>query len=242
MSRTIVISQSMYFPWVGMLEQIRLADIFVHYDDVQYSKGSFSNRVQVKGVNGVSWMTLPLRDYHLGQRIDEVMLDERTDWRSKHREILRQAYLKAAFREEMLKLVDCVFSQDAMTVADVSRQSMLELARYFSLDSTDFVSSRGLPVPGTSSERVCDIVDHLKGNVYVTGHGARNYLNHALFDEKGISVEYMQYKRTPYPQLHGDFTPYVTALDLVANCGVKGIKFIQSGAISWREFTQQSDG
>lgn len=239
MSRTIVISQSMYFPWVGLLEQIRLADVFVHYDDVQYSKGSFSNRVQVKGINGVNWMTLPLRDYHLGQRIDEVMLDERTDWRSKHREILRQAYLKAPFREEMLRLVDCVFAQNTATVADVSRQSMLELASYFGLDKANFVSSRTLPIPGASSERVCDIVEHLKGDVYVTGHGARHYLNHGLFEGKGIAVEYMQYERIPYPQLHSDFTPYVTALDLVANCGVEGAAFIQSGTINWKEFVEQ---
>jgi hypothetical protein len=241
MSRTIVISQSMYFPWVGLLEQIRLADIFVHYDDVQYSKGSFSNRVQVKGVNGVSWMTLPLRDYHLGQRIDEVMLDNRTDWRGKHREILRQAYLKAPFREDMLAIVDRVFARDAATVADVSRQSMLELAAYFGLDRAHFLSSQTLPVPGASSERVCDIVEHLQGTVYITGHGARNYLNHTLFEEKGISVEYMQYERTPYPQLHGDFTPYVTALDLVANCGVEGGKMIRSGTVGWKAFAKQPD-
>lgn len=238
MSRNIVISQSMYFPWVGLLEQIRLADVFVHYDDVQYSKGSFSNRVQVKGANGVSWMTLPLRDYHLGQRIDEVMLDERTDWRSKHREILRQAYLKAPFRDEMLALVDRVFAQNAVTVADISRQSMLELAAYFGLDRAHFLSSQMLPIPGASSERVCDIVEHLEGTVYITGHGARNYLNHALFEEKGITVEYMQYERTPYPQLNGDFTPYVTALDLLANCGAEGAKMIHSGTIGWKEFTR----
>lgn len=238
MNRTIVISQSMYFPWVGLLEQIRLADIFVHYDDVQYSKGSFSNRVQVKGINGIGWMTLPLRDYHLGQRIDEVMLDDRIDWRSKHREMLRQAYRKAPFRDEMLGVVDRVFDQAAVTVADISRLSMLELSTYFGLARPQFLSSQVLPVLGASSERVCNIVEHLEGTIYITGHGARNYLNHGLFAEKGISVEYMRYERTPYPQLHGDFTPYVTALDLIANCGLEGAAWIHSGTIGWKEFTQ----
>ncbi|NBX37756.1 MAG: hypothetical protein EBR10_11170, partial [Planctomycetes bacterium] len=48
----IVISQSMYFPWVGFLEQMSLADIFVVYDDVQFSKGSFTSRVQAKTAAG----------------------------------------------------------------------------------------------------------------------------------------------------------------------------------------------
>lgn len=236
MSLNIVISQSMYFPWVGMLEQIRLADVFVHYDDVQYSRGSFTNRVQVKGPKGVTWLTLPLKDFHFGQRIDEVMLDDRTDWRAKHRDILRQNYLKAPFREDMLGLVDRVFAHELVTVADVSRRSMLELAAYFKLDRARFVFSHDLPIDGSSSERVCDIVEHLGGTNYITGHGARNYLNHALFESKGISVAYMDYQRTPYPQLHGDFTPYVTALDLVANCGTAGADMIHSGTLDWKEF------
>jgi len=56
----IVITQSMLFPWVGMLEQIKLANIVVHYDDVQYSKGSYVNRVQLKMPEGIKWMTIPL--------------------------------------------------------------------------------------------------------------------------------------------------------------------------------------
>ena len=46
--KTVVISQPMYFPWVGMLEQMALADVWVHLDDAQFSKGGFFNRVQIK--------------------------------------------------------------------------------------------------------------------------------------------------------------------------------------------------
>ena len=41
----VVITQPMLFPWVGLLEQIMLADVLVNYADVQFSKGSFTNRV-----------------------------------------------------------------------------------------------------------------------------------------------------------------------------------------------------
>ncbi|MBZ7922817.1 WbqC family protein [Ensifer adhaerens] len=238
MARNIVISQSMYFPWVGMLEQIKLADVFVHYDDVQFSRGSFTNRVQIKTQSGTRWLTVPLKDLRLGQRIDEVLIDNRTDWRSRHRDILRQAYIKAPFAKDMLELVDGVFAKDASTIADVARNSMLALAAYFNLDRPKFVSSDALTIGGASSERVYDITAHLEGTAYITGHGARNYLDHGLFNQNGISVQYMNYERTPYPQLHGEFTPYVTALDLVANCGTKGAEVVHSGTVDWREFTQ----
>jgi hypothetical protein len=237
----VVVSQSMYFPWVGFLEQLRLADIFVRYDDVQFSKGSFTNRVQIKTSVGPRWLTVPLREMHLGQRIDEVQLKESTDWRSQHREMLRQAYLRAPFREEMLGLVDRVFAQPAMTISDVSHASVMALADYYGLTSNlRILGSSTLGINDSSSQRVLDIVLSLKGNVYITGHGARNYLNHERFESSGIAVQYMRYTCTPYPQLHGDFTPYVSGLDLVANCGSEGIRFIQSAAVEWREFLNES--
>lgn len=44
----------MFFPWVGFLEQLKLVDVYVFYDDVQFSKGSFTNRVQVKATDASS--------------------------------------------------------------------------------------------------------------------------------------------------------------------------------------------
>ena len=41
-----------------MFEQINFADIYVHYDDVQYSKGHFQDRVQIKTDKGFKWLTV----------------------------------------------------------------------------------------------------------------------------------------------------------------------------------------
>ena len=89
----VVISQSMYFPWVGLLEQVRLADSFVHYDDVQFDRG-FYNRVQVKTEQGSRWITLPLSNHRRGQKIDEIVVDDNMNWRKRHRDVLLQAYRK----------------------------------------------------------------------------------------------------------------------------------------------------
>jgi hypothetical protein len=237
-----VISQSMYFPWVGFLEQIRLADVLVHYDDVQFSRGSFTNRVQVKNENGIKWMTVPLRNQQLGQNIEQIIIDNRTDWRNRHLNMLNQAYLKAPFRDEMLALVDQVLSNRHEMLSDLSRESLLALANYFNLSkNTLLMSSSQMGIGGTSNQRVLDLCLHVGASLYITGHGARNYLNHELFDQTGIRVEYMRYRMIPYNQLHGEFTPFVTALDLVANYGSNGEKFICSDSIYWKDFLNESN-
>lgn len=236
----LVISQSMYFPWVGFLEQLRLAEIFVVYDDVQYSKGSFANRVQIKTSIGSRWLTVPLRGLRLGQRIDEVQLDEDQDWRVKHRDQLRHAYQNAPFKSDMLDLVDSVFEQPIANLAELAHASTIALAEYFDLTTNLMqydVNKMG--INGHGSQRVLDIARSLGATVYITGHGARNYLDHQAFENAGIDVRYMDYRRLPYPQQHGAFNPYVSALDLVANCGREGVRYIQSTAIEWRKFINE---
>lgn len=236
MSGVVVISQSMYFPWVGLLEQVRLADCFVHYDDVQFARG-FYNRVQVKTDAGTPWITVPLRDQHQGQKIDEIAVDDRVDWRQRHRDVLRHAYRAAPFRQEMFTLVDAVFAKPLQTLADVARTSFVALVEYFGLQTgRRFLNSRSLGIAGKATQRLLDITIAAGGTCYLTGHGARNYLDHELFERAGVSVRYMKYECVPYPQLHGSFTPYVTGLDLVANCGRDGLSVIRSGAVDWREF------
>jgi hypothetical protein len=51
----------MYMPWYGLFEQIRQADIYVHYDDVQVTKNSLLGHVQVKLPTGPHWLTVPVR-------------------------------------------------------------------------------------------------------------------------------------------------------------------------------------
>ena len=51
-----------------------------------------------------------------------------------------------------------------------------------------------------------------------------------------MQVKYMDYRKTPYPQLHGEFTPYISVLDLIANVGADGMRFIDSPSIDWKEF------
>lgn len=233
----VVISQPLFFPWVGLFEQIRLADVYVHYGDVQFTKGGFINRVQIKTAQGIKWLTVPLHGVSLGQAIDAVMIDDRQNWRLRHLSQLEQAYHQAPHRDEMLALVHAVYQQSVTTIGALSRATLAVCCSYFGLDRhTRFVESTDLKIAGSNSQRVLDIVRALDGHTYITGLGARHYLEHEKFEQAGIRVEYMNYQKTPYPQLHGDFMPYVSILDLVANRGRQGLENICSGTLHWKNY------
>jgi hypothetical protein len=238
----VLISQPMYFPWVGFLEQLSLADIYVVYDDVQFSRGSFTNRVQIKTATGSKWLTLPITDFKLGKRVNEVMLDSSKNWRGNQQQQLEQAYKSAPFSKTMLSIVKSVFENDCSNLSTIAQFSTQALANFFGISSKQRILwSSQLNIYGKGSERVLNIVKSLGGTTYITGHGARNYLDHSAFEKSGVTVQYMKYRCTPYAQLHGEFNPFVSALDLIANCGRDGKKLIQPSTVYWKDFVNGSE-
>lgn len=228
---TVVVLQPMFFPWVGHLEQVRLADVFVHYDDVQYCPRTFANRVQLKTAHGVQWLTAPVEGRGR-QAICDVRLHGSADWRTQHLRTLAHAFARAPYRDDALGLVEAVYAEEHASLAELCIASVEAMARYFALD-TSFARSSQLGVPGRSTERLVAVCRHFGAATYVTGHGARNYLETSRFAEAGIEVRLMDYQRTPYPQLHGAFDPHTSALDLIANCGRDGRWLIASGTVPW---------
>lgn len=231
----VVVSQPMYFPWVGLLEQIRLADRFVYYDDVLFSRGSFFNRVQIKTAQGPKWLTAPVcRDAGIAA-INATRLDETKPWRVEHRAMLARAYAQAPYVQEMLALVDSVLAIPTENLAELACASIAALCSYFEIAEPErFLYSSRLDVAGQKNDRLLALLHRMETDRYLTGHGGLEYLDHERFEREGVRVEYMNYEKRAYPQLHGPFTPYVSALDLAANCGRAGRDCIASGTVDWR--------
>jgi hypothetical protein len=235
----IVISQPMFFPWIGIFQQMRLADIFVHYDDVQLPLGrSFISRVQIKAYSGIQWLTVPIKRKSF-QIINNVLIDHTKNWRKKHFKSLETNYKKAPYFHDMISLVENVYSFPFKFLSELNIYATENIAKYLNL-TPNFLKSSELKKESSSSKKILDIVNELRGTIYITGHGAKNYLDHKLFDKNNIHVDYISYNLTPFPQLHGTFTPYVSILDLIANVGGNASSWLNATTINWKDFIDGS--
>jgi hypothetical protein len=231
----VVVSQPMFLPWIGLFEQIALADVYVHYDDVQLPQGrSLTTRVQIKTAQGIHWLTAPLDRDGSGSNINECRYQPGEEWRKRHLQTLRHSYAHAPFGHEMLRLAEAIYGDTSDNVAEFNANAIEQLAAWAQL-KTRFVRSSALGIGHRSSERLLAICQRFGADGYITGHGAANYLDHELFDAAGIAVKYMRYKKRPYPKGHGEFTPFVSILEAIANCGEAAVELICSSAVDWRE-------
>jgi hypothetical protein len=213
----VVVLQPGYLPWLGFFDQLRRADVFVYYDDVQYDKHGWRNRNRIKTQRGPLWLTVPVR--HGGfPRILDVEIDGGTPWARKHVASIRQAYARAPFLTRYLPALEELLERKWERLVDLDIACVNVMAAWFGLQRR-IERASALGIDGGRSERLVDVCRHFGATRYVSGDAARAYLDVPLFERHAIQVEWQQYTHPTYPQLHGDFVPYLSALDLLLNCG-----------------------
>ncbi len=246
----IVLSQPMLMPWRGMFEQIRLADQFVFYDDVQLPLGGgkgrgFITRVQIKTARGVEWLSLPVARAGAGpQRICDARFAHQ-DWRAQHLGKIAQAYRNAPhYRWAEQAVIAPVYALATESIAEFCAQSMQILATALGLRFEPASSSK-MDISPTlgASERVLEFCLRAGATEYLSGLGAIDYIDYDLFERAGVAIHFMDYELAPYPQLHGSFTPFVSAIDLLFNVGRDAPRFLGSRAVHWRDWPSKgTDG
>lgn len=225
--KRVGVIQSCYIPWRGYFDFINSVDLFIVYDDVQFSTGSWRNRNKVKTPRGLQWMTVPVR-LKLGLAIDEVRIGHtKIPWRDAHRRLLHEALGPAPFFSDAIRIWEDGVSGDFGSISELNVRLMRLVCDYLRI-STSIMFSRDFKLKGTKTERLIELLQKAGASVYLSGPTAKNYLNESRFRQLGIGLEYKIYDYDPYPQLWGSFEGAVTVLDLIANVGTDARRFLNS--------------
>ena len=219
---TCVILQPSYIPWRGYFHQIRRADTFVFYDDVNYDKHGWRNRNRVKTPNGVQWLTIPVtatpgRQLHESP-INQVRISDR-NWGSRHWKTLVMAYSKAPYFKHYASLLEPCFHPVSEMLVDTTVPLTQLIARELGICQTRFLRSSDMVAQGHKTERLIAILKAVGADHYISGPSARQYLDARRFCESGITLEYMTYDYPEYGQLYPPFDPAVSILDLLFMIG-----------------------
>ncbi|MDX1963354.1 MAG: WbqC family protein [Pirellulales bacterium] len=219
---TCVILQPSYIPWRGYFHQIQKADTFVFYDDVQYDKHGWRNRNLIKTAQGLLWLTIPVSAkgaVSQGRLINQIPIVWDRNWARQHWETLKAAYSKAPFFQRYSDLLAPFYHRRDALLADFTIDLTIALARELGIRGTRFLRSSQLGIPGTKTERLIKILQKVGATHYVSGPSARDYLDEAALARASITLEYMDYHYSEYPQLYEPFARQVSILDLLLMLG-----------------------
>ena len=169
----IAIHQPEHFPYLGFFQKMETADMFVILDDVQYTKGNFQNRNRFLNNNEKEeWFTIPLEKKPHHKHIKDIKTNDTINWREK---IVKQLFNNFNFNFNHI-----YFSSDLVKINLASINFCREKLNI----NTPLILSSELNIKTKGSQKLSDICNRLKASEYISGQGAKEYLNESIFDCK----------------------------------------------------------
>lgn len=221
----LAILQPSYIPWIGYFEQIIHVDIFVFYDDVQYTKNDWRNRNKIKAHNTDIWLTVPIKQ-STNRKINEVLMDDTKNWRVKHLKTIKQFYSKSKYFNDIYPLLENSINSNVTSISTLSINIIKDLVKYLELDTKLYLSSE-LNISGDKNTRLINICRHFNVANYYSGLAAKDYLDIELFKTNNINITFQNYNHPSYGQLNGNFLPYLSIIDLLFNHGKQSVEIIK---------------
>ena len=220
--------QSNYIPWKGVFDLINRVDVFVFYDDVQFTKRDWRSRNRIPSANGGIWLSVPvLTKGARDQLICEAAIDLSVDWQQKHHKTLTLNYAKAPYIKDFYSLLEDFYQTRRWD--NLSEMNMY-MTRYI-CDilgiETEFLTSQQLNVAGSKDgEKIIKICEILGCDYFINGPASKAFLDEEKFKSAGISLEYMDYSYPEYRQLYRPFDHHVSVLDLLFMTGPDASRYI----------------
>ena len=225
--KKIAILQSNYIPWKGYFDIIRMSDVFIIYDEVQYTKNDWRNRNRIKTPDGPLWLTIPVKQNSLGQKINETKVSFE-NWNIKHWNSIKANYTKAPYfklYEERFK--ELYLGMDTSLLSEINLKFILAINEVLDVQ-TEIIDSRTLNLVGDKNERLIQAVKKLNGTHYISGPAAKSYIDLEKFETESIQVEWVDYHEyREYSQLFGEFIHNVSVIDLIFNEGPNAHNFLK---------------
>jgi hypothetical protein len=157
-------------------------------DDVQFEKNGFTNRNKIPNGDGDLWLTIPVI-HKLGQNIMDVYIAD-NKWQRKHQKTLLAKYKDKDF-------INDYFDFRSDKLIDWTARSIIFVVAELEIDFKIIRSSQ-LEIFSTGTQRLVDICEYFHADTYLSGQGAKKYMDIELFNKAGIKVEFMPEKHEPY--------------------------------------------
>ncbi len=208
----VTIHQPNFLPWLGYFGKIRMADIFVILDTVQYVKNEYHNRNRLRTPEGWQWLTVPVH-YQFPQSILDTRTDERQPWRQKHPKTIKQLYGKAPFFKEISPLLLPLYKEPWNQLAELNVEIIIRLMKILSINVPVYRASDLKIRQDNPTGRLIRICQLFEADTYLSGANGREYLEREQFSKAGLELKFQGFEHPEYPQRFRGFEPYMSAVD-----------------------------
>jgi WbqC-like protein family len=209
----VTIHQPQFLPWLGYLDKIDQADLFIVLDTVQFKKNEWQNRNRIRTATGWQWLTVPVLQ-HFGQRIEDVRINPTAAWQAQHLRALDMHYARAPYRDRYVSELRELYEQSWTKLSDLNRATIKWLLEAYGI-ATPVQSATEWNARDEPTDRLVDLCRAVGATCYLAGPGADGYMDKPRFEASGVQLEMQVFQHPRYRQVYEPFEPNLSALDLL---------------------------
>ena len=213
----LAIMQPYFMPYIGYFQLINAVDVFVVYDNIQFTKKGWFHRNRIL-VNGRDKMfSVPLKkdsDYlYVAQR---ELADSFDNESKKIIRKIKAAYQTAPYYKEVMPLVEECFQHGSGNLFDFIHISLKLLTQFLQIDTKIIISS-AIDIDHTlkSQDKVLAICKNLNTDIYINAIGGQDLYVAEAFRNKGIELRFLKTKPVEYKQFDNEFVPWLSIIDVM---------------------------
>jgi hypothetical protein len=167
MSNIITVWQPLYYPRLHYFARLARSDIFVIFDDAEFSRSSPQHRAPIKHQNK-NWLTIPISREDTTMPINEAKIDMGKDWINKHLGTFKAKY-GGNSADKFNKFYEDI--GDNAYLSDITIPIIKSLISSFEIDIDIHLSSETKVdyKKGSPSEYNADLSEHFGADTYYCG-------------------------------------------------------------------------
>jgi len=162
------------------------------------------------------------------QKIKDTCISQ-PDWMEIHWKTIQQYYAKAPCFPEYREFFEALFlGATDEHLSRINYRFLAAVCKLLGID-TSITWSTDYSIVEGKTERLVSLCQQCGATEYLSGPAAREYIQEELFQDAGISLNYMSYTGyEEYPQLYPPFTHFVSIVDLIFNMGPNASNYLLS--------------
>lgn len=210
---TIAIMQPYFLPYIGYFQLMAAVDVFVLYDNIKYTKKGWINRNRFLKNGQDAVFSLPLKS-------DSDSLDIRDRYVSAAfapSELLNQwsnAYRKAPYFDAVLPVLESIVRYPQRNLFMFIQHAIRSICTYLDIHTPIVISSEvHIDHQLKAQAKVLAICQALHATRYINAIGGQALYDKTVFNQQGITLNFLQSQLTPYQQFGQAFVPWLSIVD-----------------------------
>lgn len=218
------IMQPYFLPYIGYFQLIAAVDLFIVYDNIEYTKKGWINRNRMLSNGTDTTFSLPLRkdsDY-----LNVVDRELSSDFnRQKFLNQIRGAYIKAPQFKAVWPLIEKIVMYESSNLFRYIHNSIIEICRYLDINTKICLSSE-VPIDHNlkNQDKVISLCQANNATIYINTSGGIDLYSKEAFDGAGLQLNFIKALPFEYAQLGNEFVPWLSIVDVLMFNSVASIK------------------